>query len=165
MNTLNIPRCLYDQIMDTIGALPAESGGVFARSGDGTIEKYYFDVHAGTGKRFYIPSAAQITAQVNDWLQESELHFGGYIHSHPPGLTTLSPMDIVAAEMTMYKNGLSCIYMLILCENQLYGYQLTLQPEKEHPLVEPCFIQITKSCLCNDSSNQNIRTNGRRNPS
>ena len=143
MNTLKIPDCLYDRIMNTIGSSPTESGGVFALSGDGTIAKYYFDVHAGTGKRFYRPSVAQITAQVNGWLQEPGLCFGGYIHSHPVGQITLSPMDIVAAEMTMYQNRLPCIYMLILCENQLYGYHLIPQPEKEHALVEPCFIRIT----------------------
>ena len=69
MDTLTIPRALYDQIISTIGAAPAESGGVFAHSG-GAITHYYFDVCAGTGKRFYRPSADQITAQVNDWLQE-----------------------------------------------------------------------------------------------
>lgn len=143
MNTLNIPCSLYDQIIDTIGTSPTESGGVFALSGDGTIAKYYFDVCAGTGKQFYRPSAPQITAQVNDWLQEPGIRFGGYIHSHPAGHTTLSPMDIVAAEMTVYQNRLPCIYMLILCENRLYGYLLIPQPEKEHALVESCSIQIS----------------------
>lgn len=142
MNTLNIPCSLYDQIMVTIGTSPTESGGVFALSGDSMIAKYYFDVHAGTGKRFYRPSAAQITAQVNDWLQESGLCFGGYIHSHPAGQIALSPMDIVAAEMTMYRNGLPCIYMLILCEEKLFGYRIDPQPEMNHAAVEPCSIRI-----------------------
>jgi len=145
MNTLKIPDCLYDRIMNTIGSSPTESGGVFALSGDGTIAKYYFDVHAGTGKRFYRPSVAQITAQVNGWLQESELRFGGYIHSHPVGQITLSPMDIVAAEMTMYQNRLPCIYMLILCEGKLFGYRIAPQPEKDHAAVESCSIRISAS--------------------
>ena len=143
MYTLNIPYRLFDQMVNTIGTSPTESGGVFALSGDSTIIKYYFDVYAGTGKQFYRPSAPQITAQVNDWLQEPGIRFGGYIHSHPAGYTTLSPMDIVAAEMTMYQNRLPCIYMVILCEGKLFGYRLIPQPEKEHALVEPCFIRIT----------------------
>ena len=143
MHTLSIPRSLLLQIMDTIGASPTESGGIFAVNGSNTVEKYYFDVQAGVGKPFYRPSSSQITVQVNRWLQDPQLRFGGYIHSHPAGLTTLSPMDIVAAEMTMYQNRLPCIYMVILCEGKLFGYRLIPQPEKEHALVEPCFIRIT----------------------
>lgn len=141
MDTLNLPRHLYDRITDTIGAFPSESGGVFALTGD-NLAKYYFDADAGTGNRFYRPSAAQITARVNEWLREPGLCFGGYIHSHPAGHTTLSPMDIVAAEMTLYQNHLSSLYMLLLCEEQLYGYRITSRPEEEHPAVEPCAIRI-----------------------
>ena len=143
METLNLPRALFDQIMDTIGAYPTESGGIFALSGENTIVKYYFDSHAGTGNRFYRPSAPQITARVNGWLREPGISFGGYVHSHPPGHTTLSPMDIVAAEMTLFQNRLPRIYMLILCDGQLLGYQLIPQPENEHASPEPCTVRIT----------------------
>ena len=143
MDTLNLSRCLFDQIMDTIGASPTESGGIFALSGEHTIANYYFDVHAGTGNRFYRPSAPQITNRVNEWLREPGISFGGYIHSHPPGHNTLSPMDIVAAEMTLFQNRLSRIYMLLLCEGRLLGYLLLPQPGKGHASVEPCTVRIT----------------------
>lgn len=143
MNTLNIPGHVLEQIFATIGAAPSESGGIFAVSDENIVEKYYFDVHAGTGNRFYRPSAVHISEQVNDWLRKPGLRFGGYIHSHPAGLTTLSPMDIVAAEMNMYRNRLPWIYMLILCENRLYGYHITVQPEEVHASVESCSIRIT----------------------
>lgn len=143
MNILNIPCHIYDQIMGTIGAAPTESGGIFSINRDNTITKYYFDVLAGTGNRFYRPSAPRITAQVNEWLQESGISFGGYIHSHPAGCTTLSPMDIVAAEMTMYRNGLPFIYMLLLCENRLYCYQLVSQSEQDHALMNPVTIRMS----------------------
>ena len=143
MHILNIPRSLLLQIMDTIGASPTESGGIFAVNGSNTVEKYYFDVQAGTGKKFYRPSPSQITEQVNCWLQEPQLRFGGYIHSHPAGLTTLSPMDIVAAEMTMYCNQLPYIYMLILCENQIFVYRLVPQAEEKHTSVEYWSVRVT----------------------
>lgn len=143
MNILTIPQNLYHQIVNTIGASPTESGGIFAVSDDGMITKYYFDIHTGTGKRFYRPSALQITAQVNNWLQEPGLYFGGFIHSHPAGQITLSPMDIVAAEMTIYRNALSWIYMLILCEDRIIGYRITPQQGLDHAAVEPCSVRIT----------------------
>lgn len=143
MHILNVPQSLFQQIMDTIGTSPTESGGIFAVNGSNTIEKYYFDVQAGVGKSFYRPSSSQITVQVNRWLQDPQLRFGGYIHSHPAGLTALSPMDIVAAEMTMYRNRLPYIYMLILCEKQLFLYRLVTKIEEKHASVEHWSVRVT----------------------
>ncbi len=143
MHELNLPRPLWQRILDTIGSEPVESGGVFALEGNNTVARYYFDIHAGSGSRFYRPSAHRLTAQVNQWLQSPDISFGGFIHSHPPGNTSLSPMDMVAAEMTMAANQMPRMYMLILCQGELLGYCLTSEQPEGPAAVQPCFIRIT----------------------
>ncbi len=140
MDRLQISQQVYQAILDTIGILPIESGGVLAMKGH-TISDYYFDAHAGVGNRFYRPSTHQITKRVNQWLQEG-LSFGGFIHSHPAPYIHLSAMDIVAAEKTAIANQLPAVFMAILCENTLYFYKVIPQREKDHPSVQQCTIQI-----------------------
>lgn len=133
---LRIPADIYQQIMDTIGALPAESGGVFSLNGC-TAAGFYFDPASGSGKRFYQPTSGRITGIVNGWLAAGQ-QFGGFIHSHRPFHTRLSPMDVVTAERTMAMNGLKVLYMGIVCQGTLYFYRLTAVPGEDHAALEAC---------------------------
>ena len=140
MDHLQISQQVYQEIIDTIGTSPIESGGVLAMKGC-TITEFYFDANAGVGNRFYRPSTYQITQQVNQWLREGQ-RFGGFVHSHPAPYIHLSAMDIAAAEKTAIANQLSAVYMAILCEKELYFYKVIPQKGKDHPAVQQCTVQI-----------------------
>ena len=146
MDKLKLPRHVYEQIMATIGAVPAESGGVFAVSRNDEVRRFYFDVSAGTGMRFYKPTASEIDKIVNQWLHEDQtLRFGGYIHSHPSGTTKLSPMDLVCAEMNIACNRLSSIYMGVVCAGEIYFYQVTAaDPGETHGTLQTCAFEIVE---------------------
>ena len=124
MDPLLIPHDLYRRIMDTIGAVPPEAGGVFSLEGN-TMRRFCYDAEAGHGKRFYRPTADTITGTVNRWLRDPAQRFGGFIHSHPPGNPLLSPMDLVCAEMTMRCNDLPWLYMAVLSGGIFSLYRVT----------------------------------------
>lgn len=140
MNHLIIPRRLFQSIMDTIGAYPTESGGAFAVF-EGAMSDYYFDKEAGVGRRFYRPTADDITNQAAQWHRSAQT-FGGFIHSHSPSHTMLSAMDMVAAEMTMGANNLPSLYMGVVCEKKLHLYRVAAPCGQEHSTVESCSFAI-----------------------
>ena len=142
MDHLLLPNSIYQHISSTIGALPVETGGIFSVKGN-TITDFYFDTDAATTPHCYTPNSDRITEQVNRWLQESGKTLGGFIHSHPVTLKTLSCMDIRAAMATMMLNRMSSLYMAIVCQGQIYFYKIIHHPEKDIPVVEACSYEIT----------------------
>ena len=140
MNQLRLPRNLYEQIMTTIGVVPTESGGIFSVN-ENTVSDYYFDVDAGTGKRCYQPTALRVEENVNRWLQEGKSF--GYIHSHRPGLTQLSPMDLHCAQVNIRCNHLPFLYMGLVVDGKLYFYRVFPACDGEGK-VETCTFEITE---------------------
>lgn len=142
MDHLLLPKNIYQQISETIGALPVETGGVFSVRGNRIVD-FFFDADAATTSHCYTPNSDRITEQVNRWLQERGKKLGGFIHSHPASLKTLSCMDIRAAMATMILNRMSSLYMAVVCQGQLYFYKVIHDPRKDIPLVESCSYKIT----------------------
>ena len=143
MDHLLLPKPVYHQIVKTIGSLPAETGGIFAIMGT-SITDFYFDIEASTSQHCYTPNTERITEQVNRWLREDGKSLGGYIHSHPNSLTTLSCMDVRAAMANMLLNHLPVLFMGIMCQNRLYFYKVIHDPQKDIPIVESCSYEITE---------------------
>jgi molybdopterin/thiamine biosynthesis adenylyltransferase/proteasome lid subunit RPN8/RPN11 len=84
---------VYEQISDTIGRLPAESGGILG-SGDGgkTIDRYYFDRTARTGAGTYSPDTEVLNRVIAEWNRDG-IELVGFIHSHPEGFHLPSTGD------------------------------------------------------------------------
>lgn len=142
MDHLLLPKSVYNQIADTIGTLPVETGGIFSVRGT-AITDFYFDAEGATTSHCYTPNSARITEQVNRWLREDGKTLGGFIHSHPPSLKTLSCMDIRAAMATMVLNHLPFLFMATVCQGELFFYKVIRHPEKDIPVVESCSYEIT----------------------
>ena len=121
-NKLYVPRKIYDAIMGTIGTVTMESGGILAVEND-IVTDFYFDYEAGTGNRHFQPTAETVTRIASPWMQEGKLF--GYIHSHRPGLTDLSPMDFYCAQVNLSCNKyLPSMYMVVVCDGLLYPYRV-----------------------------------------
>ena len=147
MNQMYIPRSLYREIMTTIGTEPTESGGIFAVK-DNTVSDYYFDVEAGTGKRYYQPTALRVEEKVNRWLQEGKVF--GYIHSHRPGLPQLSFMDLLCAQMNNRCNDLPFIYMAVVCDGQINLYKVAASQTEEQGEPEVYSLVLREDDHCHE---------------
>lgn len=111
MNTANyewiITASVYQQIAETIGTFPAETGGVLGSSDGRHIDSFFFDQNGSTSSTTYYPDRDAFERIQLKWDQE-KIRFVGFIHSHPFGYATLSQQDKAYAEKiitTMKMNG------------------------------------------------------------
>ncbi|MBL0236041.1 MAG: hypothetical protein IPQ02_05335 [Saprospiraceae bacterium] len=85
----------YNEIVNTIGSRPAESGGLlFGKEDDMIVRKFVFDKHAHTTRSTYTFNTEFLNPEIKRIWNEEGLSCIGFIHSHPHGYGRLSPPDI-----------------------------------------------------------------------
>lgn len=89
---------VLDAVRATIGARPAESGGVFGADADGVIRCYAFDDGADATGVSYSPNIARLNALLSKRWNPRGIAFAGFAHSHPPGCRAPSIGDRVYAK-------------------------------------------------------------------
>ena len=94
-------RCsseVLEQIQETIGSRPAETGGILGTSDDGkTIDHFFFDEKASVSGVTYSPDTDTLNDVIEKWNDEGVM-FCGFIHSHPRGCISPSGGDYFYAE-------------------------------------------------------------------
>lgn len=114
-----IPHCLHitddvaNQIENTIGSLPAETGGFLGTSDGINIDHFYFDHTAETSAVTYTPNVAAVNRKLKEW-SEAGVRLVGNIHSHPEGYTRPSNADIKYGQRIMEALDLPEFYILIV---------------------------------------------------
>ena len=114
-----IPHCLHitdevaNQIENTIGSLPAETGGFLGTSDGKNIDHFYFDHTAETSAVTYTPNVVAVNRKLKEW-SEAGVRLVGNIHSHPEGYTRPSRADIKYAQRIMKALDLPEFFILIV---------------------------------------------------
>lgn len=86
---------VIDQIMNTIGARPPESGGILLGPADSQdVTAYYFDQTASCSVVTYTPDIELLQKLIDERWTPAGLEFRGFVHSHPAGLDRLSSGDL-----------------------------------------------------------------------
>ena len=94
IGSLRMRRSVLVQIEETIGARPAETGGMLlSNSRDYTVTDFVFDRSARISGASYNPDTDFLNLQ----LLGREEEFVGIVHSHPPAYRRLSEQDLRAA--------------------------------------------------------------------
>ena len=93
---------VWRQIHQTLGALPAETGGVLGASNN-VICRFYYDYDSTSSSVIYRPNAKKIQAVLKDW-QTDGISFCGIIHSHARACDKLSFRDIAFAQAILEFN-------------------------------------------------------------
>ncbi len=90
---------VFGLIKATIGAKPAETGGILGGNRKtGEVTRFYFDVRAkDTGNSFYTPNTKNLNYIIKHRWKKQGIDFIGCIHSHPPYTHTPSFGDEVYA--------------------------------------------------------------------
>lgn len=88
---LYIEENTYNNIMDTVGAVSPETGGIVGGN-DGVITNFYYDINARNEENTYTPSL-DVNKVIREWNQYG-IEFMGIIHSHPVDRQSLSSADI-----------------------------------------------------------------------
>ena len=119
---------VYQQICSTIGARPAESGGMLGSSDGGkTIDAYYFDVSSANSSNTYTPDTNALNRIIGEWNQRG-IQFCGMIHSHPLGYAGPSLPDYEYADriLTAMKLPRNLIYLPIVQVHDPAKHQITI---------------------------------------
>ena len=78
---LKMTRQVYDQICNTIGRRPPESGGILGSSDGGkTIDRFYFDATAKVTGGTYSPDTEVINRVLAHW-DTQDILLVGFVHS------------------------------------------------------------------------------------
>lgn len=86
---------VIDRIMNSIGARPAETGGILLGPTDSNeITNFFFDATADCTGITYTPDVRALQKKLdNDWLPQ-KIDFKGFCHSHPSALDRPSSGDL-----------------------------------------------------------------------
>lgn len=92
---MQILESAYNEIINTIGSRPAESGGLlFGKEDDMIVRKFVFDKHAQTTRSTYTFNTEFLNPEIKRIWNDEGLSCIGFIHSHPHGCGRLSPPDV-----------------------------------------------------------------------
>lgn len=92
---MQITESAFNEIINFIGAKPAESGGaLFGREDDYIIQKFVPDVDAKTSRATYTINTDYLNPVIKKLWEEEGLSLIGIVHSHPRGYSTLSGPDL-----------------------------------------------------------------------
>ena len=87
---------VYREIFHTIGAYPAETGGILLGPiGSDDVTGFYFDNSAGCSRTTYSPDYETLSRKLKGEWMPSGQDFKGFSHSHPRSLDALSSGDMV----------------------------------------------------------------------
>ena len=86
---------VHNDIVNTIGSLPSESGGLlFGKEDDFVVRKFIFDKPAQVTRSSYTFCTEFLNPVIKKLWDEEGLSCIGFIHSHPYGYDRLSPPDM-----------------------------------------------------------------------
>lgn len=112
-NELIIKDSILEKILNTIGNMKPEQGGIFGGR-ENKVTHFYWDETAECADNEYAPDFYNLNVEIKNWAEKS-VEFFGIIHSHPNGCGKLSENDIsVADEILENSKRLKKIYMIIL---------------------------------------------------
>lgn len=119
---------VYRQISRSIGAFPAEQGGMLGSSDGGkTIDHFYWDRQADTSCVTYSPNVELINKKILPEWNEKGVRLVGFVHSHPRGSISPSGGDAIYAENLLTALDEERFYLPIVQSGRdgyfkIYGY-------------------------------------------
>lgn len=103
---LPMTASVIEQIRASVGALPAESGGMLGGSRlDGVVRTFAFDDHpGGATAATYTPRHELLTRVLREQWNPRGVQLLGFVHSHPSGFRRPSGPDIDYAQRFLARN-------------------------------------------------------------
>lgn len=96
--TLSVTADVYAEIRRSVGAMPAEQGGVLGGSRrDGVVRHFYFDTSARRTGATYSPDHVTVNRLFQEQWNPAGINLLGFVHSHPGGFGDPSGGDLVYA--------------------------------------------------------------------
>jgi len=95
MEEMILTESAYNNIINTVGATKAESGGIlFGKEDDNIIQEFHFDENAKVTRVTYEINVKSLNPIIKRKWDEEGLSVIGILHSHPHGISNPSMPDI-----------------------------------------------------------------------
>lgn len=92
---ITLSTSVLDRIMNSIGARPAETGGILLGPLDSNdVTDFYYDGTADCTGITYTPDVKTLQQKLNDEWLPAGVDFKGFVHSHPTALDRPSGGDL-----------------------------------------------------------------------
>jgi proteasome lid subunit RPN8/RPN11 len=102
---IRMSRRVHCRIMCSIGARPAETGGILLGPiGGNDITDFYFDAAACCTGSTYTPDHLTLRRMMKEVWMPSGIDMHGFVHSHPRSLARLSEGDMIYIRRLLDKN-------------------------------------------------------------
>jgi len=105
-------RSTFEAIAETIGQLPAETGG-FLRSRQGVVDRFQFDTGAQVSAATFTPNVEGYARLAEAWLAGGG-ECVGVVHSHPPGFVVPSAADCELVHAILTQNEIEQFWAPII---------------------------------------------------
>ena len=130
---------VYQQILETIGTLKPEKGGMLGSTDGKIIDSFVFDKNANTGTAEYSPNTKFLNRVLEaEW---SDVAFKGFVHSHPFNGSELSSADIEYAMRIMRAVSLQELFMPLVNSSAGGKFRIFGFIVKANGKVVPCNIK------------------------
>ena len=102
---LQISKTVLDQIRQSIGRLPPESGGLLGGAREtGVVTHFHFDDCAKCTGVTYTPDFESLNRLLSEHWNPKGIRLLGFVHSHPPWIRRPSTGDLAYAERLLKAN-------------------------------------------------------------
>jgi hypothetical protein len=131
-------RHLCCKLMCTIGARPAESGGILLGPiGTNDVTDFYFDSAAHCTGATYTPDLLTLQRKMKEVWIPSGIDFKGFCHSHPGNCARLTGGDMVYIRRLLQLNPDMSVFAAPIVIPQAFRLEaivvLADQPHIQHP--------------------------------
>lgn len=117
VQALRISSAVMTEILDSVGRMPPETGGILGAGGDGVVSSYYFDRTGAGSANSYVPDVEAVNALLaGEWMPNGVLMVG-IVHSHTGGNRVPSCGDIsYGAQILQALDTVDCFYLPIITQ-------------------------------------------------
>lgn len=82
VTSLIFKKSIIDEIVNTIGRYPPETGGILGANSSGIISYYYYDRTGKSTVHGYAPDVSAINKMLTEEWMPAEIFMVGIVHSH-----------------------------------------------------------------------------------
>ena len=141
MPVVKIAHSVYKDILLTIGARPAESGGILLGPvGTNDVTEFFFDDGGSCTGTTYSPDYVTLRQKMKkEWLPAG-IDMKGFVHSHPGSFDHLSSGDMIYINRLLDKNDDMTMFVApIVIQSQYSLHPLVVLRDKPRVACEAKF--------------------------
>lgn len=140
---IRMSRCVHCRVLCSIGARPAETGGILLGPiGGNDITDFYFDAAACCTGATYTPDHLTLGRMMKEVWMPSGIDMKGFVHSHPGSLARLSEGDMIYIRRLLERNPDMSVFAAPIVIPQAFYLQAVVVLANQPHIQRPTYFQL-----------------------